>query len=193
MSLIGQQSSTQTLRLVDRNRLIAQRVRVKPEEKLISKTTDTSMPQQNMLDNLWDLSSDFDFNTNSNTDVLLDLSNTQMSAFFREFSDDQDPWKEEQITASNHKTIKELGFYLCDLCPFLCLNVKLFLEHKEKDHSHHSPPKSLLRTKCIGCNNIFYSVNVLRVSMHTYFNLFFCSHNRYVHFSHRLIISYISL
>lgn len=166
MSLIGQQSSTQTLRLVDRNRLIDQRVRVKPAEKLISKTIVPSVPQENILDNLWDVSTDFDLNTNSNADVLLDLGNTQMSAFFREFSDCQDSLKEEQKTASNHKTIK--GFYLCDSCPFLCLNVKLILEHKEKEHSSHSPPKSLLRTKCIGCENIFYSVNALRVSTHIF-------------------------
>lgn len=174
LSSIGQQSTTssssscQTLRLVNRDRLIAQRVRVKPHEKLISKTADAARPQQNSLDNLCDLSTDFDFNANSNGADLLDLSNSQMSSFFREFSNGKNTlWKEEKKSAAtNYKTVKGLGFYSCDSCPFLCLNVKLFLEHGEKDHHyHHSPLKSLLKTKCIGCDNIFYSINVLRVSI----------------------------
>lgn len=168
MSSIGQQSPNQTLRLVDRNRLVVQRVRVKPHEKLISKTLETCSSQQNSVENIWDLSSDFDFNTNSNVDDLLDLGNTQMSLFLREFSngDGEDQGKEEKRNATaNYKTIKGLGFYCCDSCPFLCLNVNSFLEHKEKDHHfHHSPLKSLLKTKCIGCNNIFYSINVLQVN-----------------------------
>lgn len=172
LSSIGQQASNnysnQTLRLVDRDRLVAQRVRVKSNEKLISKIKETSNPSQHFSDNLCDLSTDFDFNPNSNSEELLDLGNSQMSAFFRDFSDGQKTlWKEEKkINASNYKTIKGLGFYFCDSCPFICLNAKLFLEHNEKDHFHNSPLKSLLRTKCIGCENIFYSVNVLRVSYH---------------------------
>lgn len=170
MSSIGQLPN-QTLRLVDRNRLVVQRVRVKPDDKLKSITSETCSSQQNLVENVWDLSNDLDFNANSNVDDLMDLGNTQMSSFFREFSSgsSQDQWKEEkQNAASNYKTVRGLGFYCCDSCPFLCLNVKSFLEHKEKDHHfHHAPLKSLLRTKCIGCDNIFYSINVLQVSKST--------------------------
>lgn len=172
LSLIEQQPTNQTLRLVDKDRLIAQRVRVKSDEKLISKTIETSKPQQNSLDNLFDLSTDFEFNSNSNSEDLIDLGNSQMSAFFREFSNGQKTLlkEEKKNPATNYKTIKGLGFYSCDSCPFLCLNVKLFLEHTEKDHHlHQSPLKSLLKIKCIGCDNIFYSINVLRVSTYVYF------------------------
>jgi len=165
LSSVGQPPTNQTLRLVDKDRLIAQRVRVKSDEKLISKTPDASKTQHNLLENLCDLSTDFDFNPNSNVADLLDLGNSQMSSFFREFTDEQKTLcKEEKKTSTNnYKIIKGIGFYACDSCPFLCLDVKLFLEHSEKDHHfHHSPLKSLLRTKCIGCDNIFYSVNVLR-------------------------------
>lgn len=168
LSSIGQQPSNQTLRLVDRDRLVVQRVRVKAHDKLISKTEETSNPQQNVLDNLWDLSTDFNFSQNSNNDELLDLGNSQTSSFFREVSgDDKVLWEEEKKNTSPHyKTINGFGYYSCDSCPFLCLNTKLFLEHNEKDHHiHHAPLKSLLRTKCIGCDNIFYSLNVLRVSV----------------------------
>lgn len=175
LSSIGQQSASgstssyQTLRLVDKNRLIAQRVRVKSHDKLISKPEDVVRPQQNSIDNLWELSTDFDFNTNSNSADLLDLGNSQMSSFFREFSvGEKSLCKEEKKTATtNYKTIKGLGFYSCNLCPFLCLNDKVLLEHSEKNHHfHHAPPKSLPKTMCIGCDNTFYSINVLRVSIY---------------------------
>lgn len=172
LSSIGQHSTNQTLRLVDRDRLVAQRVRVKPNEKLISKITEPSKPQHNLLENLCDLSTDFiQIDSNSNNDDLIDLGNSQMSAFFHDISNGQKTlWKEEKkITTTNYKTIKGLGFYYCESCPFICLNVKVFLEHNEKDHHfHHSPLKSLLRTKCIACDNIFYSLNVLRVSKFKY-------------------------
>jgi len=167
LSSIELQPPNQTLRLVDRDRLVAQRVRVISDEKLISKIVETARPQQNLLNNFSDLTTDFDIIQNSNSDDLIDLGNSQMSSFFREFSENQKTLcKEEKKTAStNYKTINGLGFYYCDSCPFLCLNVKIILEHNEKsDHFHHSSLKSLLRTKCIGCDNIFYSVNVLRVS-----------------------------
>jgi len=170
MSSISQQSPNQMLKLVDSNRLVEQRVRVKPQDKLVLKTSETCSSWQNSMENLWDLSSDF--NVNSNVDDLLDLGNTQMSSIFREFSssggsNEDHQWKEEKQNATTcYKTIKGLGFYSCDSCPFLCLNVKSFLEHKDNDHHfHHSPLKSLLRTKCVGCDNIFYSFNVLRVSI----------------------------
>lgn len=163
LSSIELLSSNQTLRLVDRDRLVAQRVRVIPDEKLISKTTETAKLQQNLLNNFCDLSTDFDIVQSSNSDDLLDLGNSQMSTFFREFSENQKTLcKEEKSASTNYKTINGLGFYYCDSCPFLCLNVKIILEHNEKNHFHHSPLKSSLRTKCIGCDNIFYSVNVLR-------------------------------
>lgn len=172
MSSIGQQASNysnQTLRLVDRERLVSQRVRVKSNEKLISKLNYNFNPLHISSENICDLSTDFDFNSNSNNEELLDLGNSQMSTFFREFSDGQNTLckEEKKINSSNYKTIKGLGFYFCDSCPFICLNPKLFLEHNEKDHLHNSPLKSLFRTKCIGCENIFYSVNVLRVSCYT--------------------------
>lgn len=163
-------SSKQTLRLVDKDRLIVQRVRVKPDEKLISKTIEKSKPQENLSENLWDLSNDYDVYQNSNDD-LLDLGNSQMSAFFREFTEGKkNVWKEEKKSLPNYyKSVKGSGFYSCDSCPFLCLNVKSFVEHNTKDHNfHHSPLKSLLRIKCIGCENIFYSINVLRVSIFIY-------------------------
>ncbi|XP_050544991.1 zinc finger protein 92-like [Daktulosphaira vitifoliae] len=162
---VERKSTNQTLRLVDRNRLIAQRVRVIPNEKLISNATEISKSQHNVLDNLLELPTEFDLNPNSSNDELLELSNSQMSAFFREFSDSQKTVckEEKKNTTSSYKTIKGLGFYTCETCPFLCVNVKLFLEHNEKDHNfHHLPLKSLLRTKCIGCDNVFYSINVLR-------------------------------
>lgn len=163
---IERKSANQTLRLVDRNRLIAQRVRVIPNEKLISSAIETCKSQHNVLDNLLELPAELDLNPSSNNDELLELSNSQMSAFFQEFSDNQKAvCKEEKKNAtSSYKTVKGLGFYACETCPFLCVNVKLFLEHNEKDHNfHHLPLKSLLRTKCIGCDNVFYSINVLRV------------------------------
>lgn len=165
LSSIGLQPSNQSVRLVDSDRLIAQRVRVKPDAKLILQTTETAKPQPNLLD--WDFSTDFDIIQNSNSDDLVDLGNSQMSTFFHEFSENQNTVckVEEKNTSSNYKTINGLGFYSCESCPFLCLNVKFFLEHNEKDY-HQSLHKSLLRTKCIGCDNIFYSVNVLRVSTH---------------------------
>lgn len=171
LSSIDQKSSNQMLRLVDRDRLVVQRVRVKPDEKLISKTAETSKPQQNAFEHFFDLTTDFDIYPNSNSNDLLDISNSQMSALFQEFSNSKNLlWKEEKkISDVNYKTIKGIGFYSCDSCPFLCINVKLFLEHKEKDHHfHHSPLNSLLRTKCIGCDNIFYSPNVLRVSIYNF-------------------------
>lgn len=165
LSSIELQPSNQTLRLVNRDRLVVQRVRVISDEKLISKT-EAARPQQNLFNNFSDLTNDFDIIQNSNSDDLVDLGNSQMSTFFREFSENQKTLcKEEKKTATpiNFKTINGLGFYYCDSCPFLCLNVKIILEHNEKsDHFHHSSLKSLLRTKCIGCDNIFYSVNVLR-------------------------------
>lgn len=172
MLSIGPQStsSKQTLRVVDKNRLIEQRVRVKPDEKLIFKSIEESMPQEN----LWDLSNDYIYQ-NSNDD-LLDLGNSQMSSFFREFTESKNnAWKEEKNTPSNYfKSIKGSGFYFCGSCPFLCLNVKLFLEHSTKDHNVHLDPlKSLLRTKCVGCENIFYSVNVLRVSIFIFLIIYY--------------------
>lgn len=158
-----------SLRPVDRDRLVPQRVRVIPDEKLISKTTETVKPQQNLLNNFSDLSTDFDIIQNSNSVDLLDFGNSQMSTFLREFSEDQETLcKEEKKTAStNYKTINGLGFYYCDSCPFLCLNVKIILDHNEKNHLfHNNSLKSPQRIKCIGCDNIFYSVNVLRVSIH---------------------------
>ncbi|XP_050444367.1 zinc finger protein 595-like [Adelges cooleyi] len=166
LSSIGNQSSNQTLRLVDRNRLVAQRLRVIPNEKLISNPVETTNFQHNLLENLWDLQSEFDINTpNTNGNELLEISNSQMSDIFRDFSDNQNTICKEETRkpAINYKIIKGSGFYSCESCPFLCLNVKLFLEHNEKDHNfHHLPLKSLLKTKCIGCDNVFYSVNVLR-------------------------------
>lgn len=165
----GLQPSNHTLRVVDRDRLVTQRVRVIPDEKLIFKTTETAKPQQNLLNNFSDLSTDFDIIQNSNSSDLLDLGNSQMSTFFREFSENQKTLcKEEKKTAStNYKTINGLGFYYCDSCPFLCLNDKIILDHNEKNHHfYHSSLKSSQRIKCIGCDNIFYSVNVLRVSIH---------------------------
>ncbi|KAL4120593.1 hypothetical protein QTP88_013259 [Uroleucon formosanum] len=159
------QPSNHTLRPVDRDRLVPQRVRVIPDEKLISKTTETAKPQQNLLNNFSDLSTDFDIIQNSNSVDLLDFGNSQMSTFLREFSEDQETLcKEEKKTAStNYKTINGLGFYYCDSCPFLCLNVKIILDHNEKNHLfHNNLLKSPQRIKCIGCENIFYSVNVLR-------------------------------
>lgn len=178
LSSNGQQSSNQMLRLVDRNRLVAQRVRVKPDEKLIySQAAETPKLQQNFDANLLELTeTDLDLNPNSNSDDLLDISNSQMSEIFQELSDNQkNPWKEEiKTTAPNFKTINGFGYYSCDSCPFLCVNVKLFLEHNEKDHHfHQSPLKSLLRTKCIGCDNIFYSLNVLRVSIFSFIAIIF--------------------
>ncbi|XP_060867315.1 gastrula zinc finger protein xFG20-1-like [Metopolophium dirhodum] len=161
----GLQPSNHTLRLVDRDRLVAQRVRVIPDEKLIFKTTETAKPQQNLLNNFSDLSTDFDIIQNSNSVDLLDLGNSQMSTFFREFSENQKTLcKEEKKTASsNYKTINGLGFYYCDSCPFICLNVKIILDHNEKNHIfHNNSLKSPQRIKCIGCDNIFSSVNVLR-------------------------------
>jgi len=172
LSSIGLQPSNQTLRLVDKNRLVAQRVRVVPDEKLISKTTELPKLQQNLMNNFSDLSTDFDIIQNSNSDDLVDLGNSQMSTFFREFSENQKTLcKEEKKTApSSYKTINGLGFYYCDSCPFLCLNVKIFLEHTEKHPQfHYFQIKSLMRTKCIGCDNIFYSLNVLRVSIHYFY------------------------
>lgn len=175
LSSIGLQPSNQTLRLVDRDRLVAQRVRVIPDEKLISKTIITANPQQHLMNNLSDLSTDFDVQ-NSNNDDLLDLGNSQMSTFFREFSENQKTLcKEEKRTAStNFKTINGLGFYYCDLCPFISLNIKFISEHNEKNlQFHHSSLKPFVRTKCVGCDNIFYSVNVLRVSINLAFFFFF--------------------
>lgn len=172
LSSIELQPSNQTLRLVDSDRLVAQRVRVIPGENLISKTIDTAKPQQNLINNFSDLSTDFDIIQNSNSDDLLDLGSSQTSTFFREISDNQKTFCKEEIkTAStNYKTINGFGFYYCDSCPFLCLNVKIILEHNEKNlHFHHSSLNSFLRTKCIGCDNIFYSVNVLRVSIYLAF------------------------
>lgn len=173
LSSTGQPASNQTLRLVDKDRLVAQRLRVKSDEKLISKIRETSNLSIHSPDNLWEFSTDSDLNANSNNcDDLLDLGNTQMSTFFREFSNDQKTLckEEKKISAPNYKTIKGFGFYFCDSCPFICLNVKSYLEHNEKDHFHNSSLKSLQRTKCIGCDNIFYSVNVLRVSCYIKFN-----------------------
>lgn len=168
LSSIELQPSDQTLRLVDKNRLVAQRVRVVPDEKLISKTTEIAQPQQNFMNNFSDLSTDFDIIQNSNSDDLVDLGNSQMSTVFCEFLENQNTLcKEEKKTApSSYKTINGTRFYYCDSCPFLCLNVKIILEHNEKNNFHHSQHKSLLRLKCIGCDNIFYSLNVLRVSIH---------------------------
>jgi len=197
LSSIELQSSNQTLRLVDRDRLVVQRVRVISDEKLISKTEATRPPQLNLLNNFSDLTNDFDIIQNSNSDDLVDLGNSQMSTFFREFSENQKTLcKEEKKTAApiNFKTINGLGFYYCDSCPFLCLNVKIILEHNEKnDHFHHSSLKSLLRTKCIGCDNIFYSVNVLRVStLHLYFT-FFMIKNHYMFILLKTIFKLLSM
>lgn len=162
-------SSNHSLRVVEEHRLIAQRLRVKPDEKLISKTDDPSKPQypnSPAVSSLCDLSTDFDFNINSNNPDLVDLGNSQMSSFFREFTENRETCKEEKKTSNaNYKTVKGKGCYLCDLCPFLCLNYNLFLEHNEKNHhAYHSPLKPTFKAKCIGCDNMFYSVNVLRVS-----------------------------
>lgn len=71
---------------------------------------------------------------------------------------------------TNYTTINGLEFYSYDSCPFLCLNVKLFLEHKDKDdHFRQSHLTSILKLKCIGCNNIFYSITLLKVSTYMYF------------------------
>lgn len=171
MLSIGKQSSpsNHSLRVVEEHRLIAQRLRVKPDEKLISKTADPSKPQypsSPAVSSLCDLSTDFDFNINSNNADLVDLGNSQMSSFFREFNESRETCKEEKkISNANYKTVKGKGFYLCDLCPFVCLNYNLFLEHNEKSHHvYHSPLKPTLKAKCIACDNLFYSVNVLRVS-----------------------------
>lgn len=178
MLSIGKQSSpaNHSLRVVEEHRLIAQRLRVKPDEKLISKTADPSKPQypsSPAVSSLCDLSTDFDFNINSNNPDLVDLGNSQMSSFFREFTENREPCKEEKkISNANYKTVKGKGCYLCDLCPFVCLNYNLFLEHNEKSHHvYHSPLKPTLKAKCIGCDNMFYSVNVLRVS--TFFIKFY--------------------
>lgn len=136
-------------------------IRVKSKEKLIS------YRQENVLDNLGDLSTDFDFNPNLNNNDLVNFDTNQLSTFFRYLSNSPATlWKEEKsITATNFKTVKGLGFYFCDSCPFLSLNVKSFLQHNENNSTEHSTIKSIFKVKCIGCDNIFYSLNVLRVSI----------------------------
>lgn len=137
-------------------------IRVKSKEKLIFQ------PPDNVLDNLADLSTDYDFNPNSNNSDLINFDNSQLSTFFRYLSDSPTPsWKDEKtIAATNFKTVKGLGFYFCRSCPFLCLTLQSFMQHNENNRTEHSTIKSIFKIKCIGCDNIFYSLNVLRVSVH---------------------------
>lgn len=153
-------------RMADKNWF--QRVRVKPDEKLKAderlKTTGASKPSG---DQLWDLSSDFDFNMYSNGGVLLpDLGNSQMSSvssIFRKFSDDVHGLLLKDEQNANYKTVGRgaAGVYSCELCPFLCLDGKTFLEHKERND--HAATFSF-KTVCVGCENVFYSMSALRVS-----------------------------
>lgn len=145
-------------------------LRVKPNEKMLMyNTTEVSKSQGNLLD-LWK-----DCNVDQNlNDNLLDLDNSQMSEFLYKLTEGQkNEWKEQNSTSNNYKVINDSGFYSCNSCPFLCLNAEMFMEHNTKEHNYHQAPvQSLLKTKCIGCENIFYSVNVLRVSNYILFSLF---------------------
>lgn len=165
-------------RVADKNWF--QRVRVKPDEKLkpderlkTAAVVDACKPlppsQQRSLDGLWDLSSDFDFSANSNGAVLPDLDNSQMSSLFREFSggDGQRSLLKDKRNAlsANYKTIgRGKGCYTCELCPFLCLDGKSLLEHKERDNHGGRAGRFLFKVLCIGCNNVFHSEISLRVS-----------------------------
>lgn len=103
-----------------------------------------------------------------NIDVILPNSGYRLQNLdaslennFMILKEDKSPLNSDNDKKSDHNNFKDLLYFVCNLCPFLCTSKEKISHHLKSVHSNENI-KKLKEIKCPGCANIFYHKLSLR-------------------------------